>query len=101
MPQKELQRYSISLVFSLDYNDLTNKPSSSGSSLFNQELIGTKDGINSIFSTLIPFTLTTTRVYVNGQRMKLSVDYNETDNTTITFLFLIYPNDGLIIDFNP
>lgn len=67
--------------------------------VYNKALIGDKDGYNAVFTTYAEYIEDTTAVYVNGQRMKLNLDYQETNSTTITFNFPIYPDDQLIIDF--
>lgn len=73
---------------------------SNSTRLFNKSLIGDKDGYNAVFTTSSQFVLESTAVYLNGQRMKLSFDYHETNNQTITFTFPIEPTDQLIIDYN-
>lgn len=67
---------------------------------FNKDLIGVKDGYNAIFLSPEEFTLKTTAIYVNGQRMKLDLDYQESSSIEIIFTFPIYPEDQLIIDYN-
>jgi len=68
--------------------------------VYNGDLNGNKDGYNAIFTNIEDFANNTTAVFVNGQRMKLNFDYQETNNVTITFMFPINPEDQLIIDYN-
>lgn len=72
------------------------------------ELQGTKDGVNTVFTTPDVFRETSTiriKIYVNGVRQDVDCDYvvsggsgPETGNT-ITFLFTPKPSDKLFADY--
>lgn len=47
---------------------------------------GAQDGNNKTYTSTDKFYLNTTSVYINGLKMILGVDYEETDDTTITFI---------------
>lgn len=72
--------------------------------VFNETPTGVQNGINDTFATLQEYALETTRLYLNGQRLKLGIgfDYSESANqTTITFLSIIpIVTDTIIIDYN-
>lgn len=67
--------------------------------LYNQSLTGVQNGVNTVFTTTFPYVTTTTSIFLNGQRMELGYDYQETNSTTITFNFPIYSSDRVIIDY--
>lgn len=70
------------------------------SRVYNEDLYGEKDGYNAVFLSPEPFYKKTTAIFVNGQRMKLNFDYEETTSQQITFNFPIHAEDQLIIDYN-
>ena len=49
-------------------------------------LSGKQDGSNKIFTTNIPYTLTSSKVWVNTELQRKKIDYEETDKTTINFV---------------
>jgi len=78
---------------------------SGNSSLYNQELIGIRDGFNHVFTVPNNFIIKTTRIYLNGSRLKigLAFDYIESGAKEITFNseWEILASDNLIIDYDP
>ena len=62
-----------------------------------ESLIGTKNGINTIFTTTYNFVTGTTRVYVNGLKEQY---YTETDTNEITLDEAPISTDNLIINYN-
>ncbi len=79
---------------------ILNKPNLSSSALFNKKLTGIQDGQNRLFATPSGFSPTSTRIFVNGARMELDVDYQEVGTTEILFLFDPIEEDSIIIDYN-
>lgn len=72
--------------------------------IYNETPSGVQDGSNTTFNTSSKYALKTTRLYLNGQRLKRgsSFDYNESSNQkTITFISIIpIVTDTIIIDYN-
>lgn len=72
--------------------------------VYNEKPSGVQDGFNFTFNTAFKYALTTTRLFLNGQRLKLgaSFDYTEHVNLkTITFISIIpVASDTIIIDYN-
>jgi len=64
------------VIISIPRNDITG----------NTGLVGSIDGMNKVFTTLYPFKLESTILFVNGVKQKLGVDYNETYYNEITFV---------------
>jgi len=64
------------VIISIPRNDITG----------NTGLTGAINGVNKVFTTLYPFKSESTILFVNGQKQKLGVDYNETDINEITFV---------------
>lgn len=60
---------------------------------------GTIDGSNTVYTTSVAYEATKIKVYLNGVRQKVGVDYTETNSTTITFTVAPLTNDVIIIDF--
>ncbi len=50
-----------------------------------ETLTGTIDGNNCIFTSSKNFLAASTTVFINGLRQRRGIDFNETDNHTITF----------------
>lgn len=67
----------------------------------NEEVVGIINGTNDTFTTNYTFRAATTRVYLNGQRQKLGLQYNESGDNTIIFTASYIPqtDDIIIIDF--
>lgn len=72
--------------------------------LFSREeiiLSGDQDGSNTTFTTNIPYTLTSSKVWVNKELQRKLIDYEETDETTITFVTAPKDTDILHIEAIP
>lgn len=72
--------------------------------LFSQEeiiLSGDQDGSNKTFTTNIPYTLTSSKVWVNKELQRKLIDYEETDEITITFVNAPEEKDILHIEAIP
>lgn len=70
--------------------------------IYNETPSGVQDGTNNNFSTLNTFISNSTRVFFNGQRLKLgpTFDYIETLNSGIQISFAPTSSDVLIIDYD-
>lgn len=64
-------------------------------------LSGDQDGSNNIFTTNIPYTLTSSKVWVNKELQRKLIDYEETDEKTITFVNAPKDTDILHIEAIP
>ena len=73
-----------------------------GSSVFNETPSGTQDGVNNTFYTSKHFVANSTRVFLNGQRLKIGVsfDYIEFTSSGIQFTQIPSSTDNIIIDYN-
>ena len=60
---------------------------------------GLINGANTVFSTQYIFKLNTTEVFYNGQKMTLNLDYIESSNQEITFLFVPDADANINIDY--
>ena len=71
------------------------------SNVYNEVPGGLQNGINTVFTTASAYVTFTTRIYLNGQRLKIgaAADYLETAPSQITFNYPIAPTDTLIIDY--
>jgi hypothetical protein len=67
--------------------------------VFNEVPTGAINTSNTIYTTANNFSTGTTRVYLNGVRQILSVDYTETGADEITFTAAPFTGDSLIIDY--
>lgn len=75
---------------------------STSSGIFRTQVpIGTKNTVNKNFFTSNPFIFGTTKVFVNGLRQTLGVnfDYTETTTTGITFVDAPFPTDNILIEY--
>ncbi|MBA4851355.1 hypothetical protein [Emticicia sp. BO119] len=87
------------------WNDLSDVPESfpPDASYFKTDygLIGTRNGLNTVFQTSEPFITDTTRVYVNGVRQfkGITADYQELSNQSIELIVAPEADDRLIIDY--
>jgi hypothetical protein len=70
-----------------------------GNIITNVALIGTLNGINTIFTTPSPFTPGSTNVFKNGILQQLGIDYVESGTSTIVFAVPPLVSDILIIDY--
>ena len=59
--------------------------SGSGVSLVQEELTGTIDGINLIFTTVNTFAANSTQIFINGLLQRKHIDYIEAHNNQIIF----------------
>ncbi len=50
-----------------------------------ERLTGIINGVNKVFTTTENFVAGSTKVFINGLRQELGVDYTETDDNEITF----------------
>lgn len=68
---------------------------------YDYNIVGVKNGVNVVFTTSANFVLTTTRVYLNGQRLTRGVgyDYVETGTNQVTFANPLNPTDQIIIEY--
>ena len=68
---------------------------------YDPNITGTKNGVNLLFTTSATFIATTTRVFLNGQRLSrgATYDYVETGTNQITFAAAPLPTDQLIIEY--
>jgi len=68
---------------------------------YDPNITGTKNGVNLLFTTSATFIVTTTRVFLNGQRLTrgATYDYVETGTNQITFAAAPLPTDQLIIEY--
>ena len=64
-------------------------------------LSGDQDGSNKTFTTDIPYTLTSSKVWVNTELQRKKIDYEETDKTTINFVNAPKEEDILHIEAIP
>lgn len=64
-------------------------------------LSGEQDGSNTIFTTNIPYTLTSSKVWVNKELQRKLIDYEEADKTTIHFVNAPKDTDILHIEAIP
>lgn len=60
---------------------------------------GLVDGSNTVFTLSYEYQTGTTRVYLNGLRMRLDGDYTETGDTEITFVEPPLEGDTITIDY--
>lgn len=67
--------------------------------LYGEPLIGTIDGVNTVFTTTFSYQATKTYPYINGQQQELSSDYTESADKEITFTFPPVPGDVLFIQY--
>lgn len=66
----------------------------------NEDLIGTINGTNKVFLTEKKYKERSTRIYLNGQRLKLLDDYTESGDKEITFTEPPESGDKIIIDYS-
>lgn len=68
---------------------------------YDPNITGTKNGSNLLFTTSSTFIATTTRVFLNGQRLTrgATYDYVETGTNQITFAVAPVSTDQLIIEY--
>ena len=68
---------------------------------YDYNIVGLKNGSNIVFTTSAVFIATTTRVYLNGQRLTRGVgyDYVETGTNQITFVNPPTSTDLIIIEY--
>lgn len=64
-------------------------------------LIGTQDGTNREFKTLNAFSPATTNLFLNGLRLTLGLDYEETTNKIITFTVAPASTDTIVMTAVP
>ena len=64
-------------------------------------LSGDQDGSNKIFTTNIPYTRFSSKVWVNTELQRKKIDYEETDKTTINFVNAPKETDILHIEAIP
>lgn len=87
------------------WNDLSDVPESfpPDATCFKTDygMIGAHDGVNTIFQTIEPFVLGSTKVYLNGVRQfkGVTADYQELSDYTIEMSIAPEANDRLIIDY--
>jgi hypothetical protein len=74
--------------------------SGSSSDIFNEVPTGTKNGVNLIFTLSSNYIATKTRLYLNGQRLKIGDDYIESGANQITFVLPPHAQDNIIIDYS-
>lgn len=67
--------------------------------VYNETPSGVEDGINKIFTISLSFKPLSTRLYLNGQRLKLGQDYTETGANQITYVEAPFLTDNIIIDY--
>lgn len=67
-------------------------------SVYQQELIGVVNGINTTFTVSTNFLENSSRIFLNGDRLKLGDDYIEVGTNTIIFSYPIFPTDKVILD---
>lgn len=69
--------------------------------VFNQPVIGNKDGVNKIFRTVDIFKAGSLCVYLNGVRQTSNVDYEEgNDQQSFTFLTIVpISQDDIVVDY--
>jgi len=62
---------------------------------------GVIDGANVTFSTAFSFVAGQTRVFLNGQRLKIGVSFDYVELTTSSVLLAVAPktDDHLVIDY--
>lgn len=89
----------ITLGTGLSFSGTTLNADIPTANVFNETPTGTLNGVNLIFTTASNFTTNSTRLYLNGQRLKLSGDYTETGTNQITFVTAPTATDVLIIDY--
>ena len=68
---------------------------------YDPNITGTRNGVNLLFTTSSTFIATTTRVFLNGQRLTrgATYDYVETGTNQITFAAAPVSTDQLIIEY--
>lgn len=68
---------------------------------YDPNITGTRNGVNLLFTTSSTFIATTTRVFLNGQRLSrgATYDYVETGTNQITFAAAPVPTDQIIIEY--
>jgi hypothetical protein len=68
---------------------------------YTPDIVGAKNGSNLVFTTSATFVVTTTRVYLNGQRLTRGAgyDYIETGTNQITFAAAPVSTDQIIIEY--
>lgn len=81
----------------LDISITTSEPQIQN--IYNEYPTDAIDGINTEYNTLNDFTLGTTRVYLNGARQALGIDYTETSSAQITFTSAPLIGSILFIDY--
>ena len=67
--------------------------------LFGEPLIGTVDGVNTVFTTTFSYQDEKTYPYINGQQQELGSDYTESADKEITFTFAPLIGDVLFIQY--
>lgn len=61
---------------------------------------GAINGINTIFTTSVPFSASSLAIYVNGVRQTVNIDYTITTSSSITFSIAPPTNSILIADYS-
>lgn len=67
--------------------------------IFNEYPVDSINSSNTVFNTLNQFSPGTTRVYLNGARQALGIDYTETSSSQITFTSAPLTGSILFIDY--
>lgn len=68
--------------------------------IIDDNFTGTQNGSNLIFTTTQTYIANSTKIYLNGLRLKRGQDYNETGtNTTITFVQAPLSTDNIVMDY--
>lgn len=80
---------------------ITAGTSATSNDITNEVLTGTVNGINTVFTTTFNFSSGSTRVFINGIRQLIGVDYTETGVNEITFSSAPHTGDILVTDYSP
>ena len=83
----------------LNYNNLTNKPAAADAMTVDDGYTGLVNGSNTTFTTSANFAVNKVMVYLNGQRLKRTVDYTLSGSNQVIFTTAPETGDVLIIDF--
>jgi hypothetical protein len=65
----------------------------------NEVPAGTLNGSNTIFTTLHSYVSGSTRLFINGVRQELSINYTESSPATLTLGTAPQPGDELVVDY--
>jgi hypothetical protein len=70
-----------------------------GNEVYHEIPVWTIDWVNTIFTLSNSCVLWSTRVYLNGMRQRINIEYTQTSQTTIAFITPPLTGDNIILDY--